>query len=55
MATLPRRLRFLKALAKAAEGCTLHVRGDMGVGVHGVRDLVVAEDLLHDLWVLALL
>ncbi len=50
-----RMLRPLQALPETAEGGTLHVEGNMGVGVHGVRDLVVAEDLLHDLWVLALL
>lgn len=50
-----RSLRLLKSLSEATEGSALHVGGDVGVGIHGVRDLGVAEDLLHHLRVLSLL
>lgn len=47
--------RLLQSFSEAGEGGTLHIRGYMRVGIHGVRDLRVAEDLLHYLRVLALL
>jgi hypothetical protein len=50
-----RRLYTLEAFAETAESGALHVGGDVGVGIHSVRNLGVAEDLLDDLGILSLL